>query len=286
MTDQLRLDGGIRRESIDLNYTLDSGPGYPDGTNDGIQSPSDDEIAWTLAGNYDINDGLAVYARYSDGYLFPHFDDLREGNDNVNSVKQLEAGVKYTGDWMTAYATAYHNTNDTFSSTVGAVIPNESFQTRANGIEGDLTFNFGGQFTINVITTIQDAKITKSTSPDPNFVSNKGNKVLRQPDFQARISPAYDFDVGGLHGTVYGAYTMVGNRYADNANSTKLSSFNKFDLGVLLEHDSGFFFQLHGDNLNNSHGLTEGDPRNPTAPNGRPILGRSINFSVGYDFGD
>ena len=281
VTDQLRLDGGIRRESIDLNYTLDSGPGYPDGTNDGIQSPSDDEIAWTLAGNYDINDGLAVYARYSDGYLFPHFDDLREGNDNVNSVKQLEAGVKYTGDWMTAYATAYHNTNDTFSSTVGAVIPNESFQTRANGIEGDLTFNFGGQFSVNVITTLQNAEITKSTT-----AANEGNRVLRQPDFQARISPSYDFDIGGLHGTVYGAYTMVGNRYADNANTTKLSSFNKFDLGVLLEHDSGFFFQLHGDNLNNSHGLTEGDPRNPTAPNGRPILGRSINVSVGYDFGD
>jgi iron complex outermembrane recepter protein len=281
VTDQLRIDGGIRSESIDLNYVADTGAGYPDGSNDVIANPNDSEVAWTLAGNYDLNDSLGFYARYSDGYLFPHFDKLREGNEAVNGVKQLEAGVKYNGGWMTAYATAYHNTNDNFSSTVGAVIPNEAFQTRANGIEGDLTFNFGGQFTVSLITTLQNAEITKSTT-----ASNEGNKVLRQPDFQARIAPAYDFDVGQFHGTVYGAYTMVGERYGDNANSVKLPSFNKLDLGVMLNLDSGFFFQLHGDNLNNSHGITEGDPRNPSAPNGRPILGRSINFSVGYDFGE
>ena len=31
-------------------------------------------------------------------------------------------------------------------------------------------------------------------------------------------------------------------------------------------------------------GLTEGDPRNPEAPNGRFILPRSVKFSVGYSF--
>jgi iron complex outermembrane recepter protein len=33
-----------------------------------------------------------------------------------------------------------------------------------------------------------------------------------------------------------------------------------------------------------SEGITEGDPRNPAAPNGRPIFGRSFMLSVGYDF--
>ena len=55
---------------------------------------------------------------------------------------------------------------------------------------------------------------------------------------------------------------------------------------MLLYHDSGLFFQLHGDNLNDSDGITEGDPRDPTAPNGRAIFGTSVRFSVGYDFGD
>jgi hypothetical protein len=91
---------------------------------------------------------------------------------------------------------------------------------------------------------------------------------------------------GSWEGSVYAALTMVGERYGDNGNNVKLPSFNKFDLGVLLYHDSGFFFQLHGDNLNDSDGITEGDPRNPSAPNGRPIFGRSVRFSVGYDFGE
>jgi hypothetical protein len=42
--------------------------------------------------------------------------------------------------------------------------------------------------------------------------------------------------------------------------------------------------QLHADNITDSEGITEGDPRDPTAPNGRAIFGRSLVFSVGYDF--
>ena len=47
---------------------------------------------------------------------------------------------------------------------------------------------------------------------------------------------------------------------------------------------SGLFVQVHGDNVTDSDGITEGDPRNPAAPNGRPIFGRSFMFSLGYDF--
>lgn len=92
--------------------------------------------------------------------------------------------------------------------------------------------------------------------------------------------------VGDWSGSVYGALTFVDDRFGDNANTVVLPSYEKFDLGVIVNHDSGFFFQLHGDNLNDSDGITEGDPRNPAAPNGRPIFGSSVRFSVGYDFGD
>jgi len=47
--------------------------------------------------------------------------------------------------------------------------------------------------------------------------------------------------------------------------------------------------QVSGDNLTNSHGLTEGNPRFLAAPGAalpdvRPIFGRSFRFSVGYAF--
>ena len=38
------------------------------------------------------------------------------------------------------------------------------------------------------------------------------------------------------------------------------------------------------DNVTDEQGLTEGDPRNPDAPNGRFIMPQSFRFSVGYEF--
>ena len=42
--------------------------------------------------------------------------------------------------------------------------------------------------------------------------------------------------------------------------------------------------QVSADNLTDSHGLTEGDPRSTSGANARPILGRSFKVSVGYNF--
>ncbi|WP_395446078.1 hypothetical protein [Caulobacter sp. UC70_42] len=41
---------------------------------------------------------------------------------------------------------------------------------------------------------------------------------------------------------------------------------------------------MAADNLTDSHGLTEGDPRSTSGANARPILGRSVRLSVGYNF--
>jgi len=107
---------------------------------------------------------------------------------------------------------------------------------------------------------------------------------LRQPDSQIRFSSEYDFEIGSGVGTIYGAAAFIGDRFGDNGNTVELPSFEKVDLGVKLDFETGIFAQLHFDNITDSDGITEGDPRNPAAPNGRPILGRSVKFSVGYDF--
>ena len=185
-------------------------------------------MAWTLAANFDFDDNLGIYGRYSDGYVFPHFDDIRESNDQINSVQQLEAGVKYTNDWLELYSTAFFNQYDAFSSTVGAVTPAEAFETESLGIEADGTLFIGDEFSVNFLLTLQNAEITDSTT-----TANIGNTVLRQPDFQARIAPSYAFRVGQFDATVYGAVTLVGDRYSGNSNTVELSSFEKIDLGVI-----------------------------------------------------
>lgn len=280
VTDQWRIDAGLRHESYEQDYVVDTGPGYPDGTDDTVSSLDDDDIAYIIAANFDVNDDLGIYASYSEGVRFPHFDDARNGRDKANGVEQLEVGVKYRGELFEVYGTAFSNRADLFSADLGSTIPPGGFESKSIGIEADGAIFFG-PFTLDLILTLQDTEITKADTP-----TVEGNRVRRQPEFQARIAPSYDFSSGSWDGSVYAALTMVGDRFQDNANTAKLPSYEKVDFGVLLYHDSGLFFQLHGDNINDSDGITEGDPRDPSSPNGRPIFGTSWRLSVGYDFGD
>ncbi|MDX1405730.1 MAG: TonB-dependent receptor [Woeseiaceae bacterium] len=276
-TDAFRVDAGIRFEDIELEYVLDTGPGFPDGTRDQATSLDDDDAAWTLGVNWDFNDELGFFGRVSEGYVFPHFDDVREGQLQINDVTQFEAGVKFVQDVFDVFVTAFYNEFDQFAGLVGGGPPPENFETEATGVEIDATATFG-MFNIGLSGVFQDTEISASST------GNVGNKVLRQPDFQFRITPSFDFEAGQWFGTVYAALTLVDDRFGDNANLQPLPSYEKFDLGVILSSDSGFFVQLHGDNITDEEGFTEGDPRSLAAVNSRPIFGRSVKFSVGYDF--
>jgi outer membrane receptor protein involved in Fe transport len=278
MTDVFRLDLGVRREELTLDYVLDTGSGFADGTVDQITHLEGSETAYTGAVNYDFHDDLGVFLRYTKGFLFPHFDDIRENRNTVDEVKQLEGGVKFGGDWLELYATAFYNENDAFASTVGGVLPPTAFTTEAYGVELDGSILWGGM-TISFIGTLQETEITDSTTP-----TDIGNQVLRQPDWQVRLSPSYTLETVNFDATFYAGVTLVNDRFGDNANTVLLDGYEKIDLGVIAEFNGGLFVQLHGDNINDSDGITEGDPRNPAAPNGRPIFGRSFMFSLGYDF--
>lgn len=281
INDAFRVDAGIRQENIELEYILDASAAdesWPDGVRDQATSLDDDETAYTLGVNWDFSEELGFFGRYAKGYVFPHFDDVRENNLQINDVDQFEFGVKYATDIFDVFATAFYNEFNAFESLVGGGPAPESFETEAFGVEIDATATIG-MFDIGILGVFQDTEITASTT-----ASNVGNQVLRQPEFQFRITPSFDFEMGQWFGTVYGALTLVDDRFSGNANTVVLPSYEKVDVGVILTSDSGFFVQLHGDNVGDSDGITEGDPRSPTSPNGRPILGRSVKFSVGYDF--
>jgi outer membrane receptor protein involved in Fe transport len=281
ITDALRLDLGVRNEDLTLDYVLDTAAAntaFPDGVVDLTEHLTGNEWAYTGAVNFDFTDELGTFVRYSSGFLWPHFDDIRENRNTVDEVEQVEAGVKYSTPAIRVYATAFYNTNDAFSSTVGGVLPPTAFQTEAYGVEFDGAVYFGPVL-ISFLGTLQSTEITDSTTP-----TDVGNQVLRQPEWQTRLSPSWTFETANVNTTVYAGLNFIGDRFADNANTVKLDSYEKIDVGVLVNTAGGLYFQVHGDNVTDSDGITEGDPRNPTAPNGRVIFGRSVVFSVGYDF--
>ncbi|NIX01513.1 MAG: TonB-dependent receptor, partial [Phycisphaerae bacterium] len=284
----LRIDLGIRQEWFDLQYTLDAGPGYPDGTTDMAESFSGKDLAITAAANYDLTEELGIFGRFSDSYLFPHFDNIREDNYSVdedgdieaNKFTQYEAGIKYDSRFFSLFATGFVNDVEVFDSDVGSVRDPAILNTQTMGVELDGAFSYS-DFTLRTVGTFQSGEIEDASEAAQDVI---GNSIWRQPDWQVRVSPTYNLVFGNFPVTIYGALRSVGKRWDGRSNDFELDGYTKIDLGAVISAPGGLSFGIHGDNINDSDGLTEGDPRDPTAANGRSIFGQSFKFSVAYEF--
>ncbi len=276
------IDFGVRSENHEVQYTVDEG-------RDGIITKSVDydesETSYTAGANWAIGENQGVFARVSQGFKFPYFDDFRDnygafegGDDLVKEVTQFELGYKASYDNLSAYLTFFGNEvkGDSFVARPGA--PAENFTNEAYGVEIDVRWMHESGLSMVVNGTIQETEITESPT-------DNGNESQRQPGFQLRLAPSYDFQLANnMEGTVYGSVSIVDDRYANNANSVVLPSYEKFDLGVILNASENVALQLVLDNLTDEEGLTEGDPRNAAAPNGRYILPKNVKLSVAYAF--
>ncbi|MFQ6673195.1 MAG: TonB-dependent receptor [Fidelibacterota bacterium] len=286
MMPDLRIDLGVRYEWFDLQYTLDHG-GHPDGVIDLAKSLSGKDLAFTGAVNFDFTEELGLFGRFSDSYQFPHFDMIREGkysvdkdgNVDANKFTQGELGVKYDSELFSLFATGFFNTVDVFDGDVGAVRESALLNTQTVGVELDGALS-SGDFTLRAVGTYQKGEI-KDSDVDKDVI---GKSIWRQPDWQFRISPSYDLALGNLDATIYGAVRGVGKRWDSRGNVFQLDGYTKIDAGAVVSATGGLTFGIHADNVTNSEGLTEGDPRDPASANGRPIFGRSIKLSVTQDF--
>lgn len=299
LTDKFRLDLGARYDFFNLNYTFDQDI---DGTTNLIADLDGNDWAGTGAINYDASDILGFFGRVSKGSLFTNFDDVRsnvynlksgtiskDANGNIagvsgtvdpNLFNQYEVGVKISQEIYSLFITGFLNTVEQFDGDVLSARASALLKTRSYGAEVDGGLNIHS-FRVNLAATFQTGEITEAALA-PETV---GNKIWRQPNFQLRIAPSYSFPLSNsVSGSIYGAFRYIGKRWDSRDNVFELDSFTKLDLGVAVSTTSGITFNVSGDNLGDSHGLTEGDPRDPSAANGRPILGRSFKFSVGVNF--
>lgn len=305
VNEQLRLDAGVRwvrhevegrLENLTNNVDLDNNPNTLFNNNDAVLNGTfrtidydNDKVAWTVGANYAFTRDLGVFARYSRGVSFPQFDALRSGLTLTQEIDTYEVGVKMSQDLGSLYATAFFNEFTGINNTQilnGATITNVgSAETKGVEVEA-LVRPFEGLEVGGTVTWL-DAQYT-------NFfvagtIDAAGNQVQRQPEWQARGTAAYSADtpVGLL--TVYGVAAWVDERFSDILNRQPLPSYSKVDAGLTLNPTERLRLQVHADNLFDSHGLTEGNPRSLDTPGGgvilaRPILGRSVTFSVQLSF--
>ncbi len=280
--DRLTIDVGVRFENHQVEYSVDEGL---DGQVSLAISTDEDEVSWTAAGNYAFTDSFAGFLRVNQGSRMPYFDDYRDnrdafnsGNNLVQDVEQIELGAKWVTDDWSVYATGFFIEVDPsiFVALAGGG-PGEISTNEAIGVEIDANWATDTGFNLNLNTTIQESEIKRG--------ANAGREQQRQPGWQLRLTPSYDFGIGDdVDASIYGTITAADDRFSDNANTVVLDAYEKLDLGFIARVNDRFTVQIAADNITDEEGLTEGDPRNPGAPNGRFIMPRSIKASVGYEF--
>lgn len=322
VTDALRIDAGLRYEMIDLGGSvegktvvdLEQSDSLADDqfiTGNGIHTPIDeeyDELAWTVGANYQFSDSLGIFARYTDSFRTPNASDFNGSPTRtdlkVEPISMAETGLKFAGDKVEVYATAFYTrfdnirfTDYVFDNATNEYTSRTAYgDTKTLGLELESYSYFNEYVDLSLALTWQDAEynsfgFTEIQDGQPVEVDFGGNQLIRVPELSLRAVPGVNLLAGRLRAELELEY--FDDRYADVANSVVLPDY--LTVGAVLRYQvtDSLSLQVNGKNLTNEIGLTEGNPRAGQFVSGdagaefylaRPILGRSYTASIYYAF--
>lgn len=308
VTPQLTLDAGVRYEKQRMDGTIsnptgrdiDNNPLTVYNNNASVLSGSntavhrtDSDWSYTVGGGYKLANNMNLFARINSGVTFPQFDTLRDfGADGapVVKIKQYEIGFKTVGAKYSAYVTAFHT--DFKGLPFGQILSdgrrvNALAGSSGNGLEFELAVRPFQGFQVSFTGDYQDS--TYKDFPANSDAGTNGNRVQRQPKFQARLTPSYRIPMDWGSIKLHATYTTIGDRWSDSQNLQLLPGYKTLDAGVLVAIGDKLELRLQGTNLTNEFGLTEGNARIIGSGGngvvfGRPIFGRNYEASLLYRF--
>ncbi|GGC08023.1 TonB-dependent receptor [Pseudoduganella buxea] len=309
INDRIKVDGGIRRERQKLDATVsnlrsgdtdnnpltvyNNGTSMPTGGNTAL-TRTDSANSFTIGGNFKLSRDAAIFARANTGHTFVAFDDLRNAGSQANvndrgllptpKIQQFEVGFKTATQLYSAYINYFHTEFDgiAFQQILAdGTILNSVSGSKGDGIEFELALRPIHNLTLTLTGDYQDSKYKDNPS-------TAGKRVQRQPKLQYRFTPTYRIPMGDNELRLYGTYTHIGERWADQANLQYLPSYKTVDLGAVYRLGEKIELRVNGSNLSNELGLTEGNSRLTTGGagpiNARPLFGRTWEASVMYRF--
>lgn len=311
ITDGLRVDGGIRKEwydyegfallstAADLGDTTTLADNATRAFSGAIVSNKLKPSAtnWTVGANYDFTDNFGAYGRVSNLEVPPQMGVVSSTAPTIIKTKarQYELGVKASFGPAYLYVTGFYTKFDPFNASFIAFNPvtgrnDQSVpfigEAVAKGVEVDGRIKPVSWFELAGSVTWADPQyrnLANTSGADPTAVN--GNQIIREPKFFGNVRPSVRFPVGGGEVEIAGRYEWVGRRYVDLFNLTALPAYQTFGASASASFGN-WRFQLVGDNLSNTKGLTEGNPRTDQlagqgasdAIYGRPVFGRSFRF--------
>ncbi|PWH84200.1 TonB-dependent receptor [Algibacter marinivivus] len=305
INDKLNFDGSVRFENVRVNGNIQGGPTSQDsfdyngnGTIEGIETTvpviignagqivNDDYnfVSYSLGLNYKLNDGAAVFGRYSSGASGRAADRNNYGTNGLADVQydqlsQLEVGFKKRLNNGTLNLTGFmSNTDEGLSNELNRSVGNPF---KALGLEAETALAFGENFSFNGSFTWTKAEIDGG--------ANKGNTPRRQADLVYNLSPSYNFGDTRQHSL---ALSVLGTSksYAQDDNDLVMPAYAYFNLIGRAGLTDGLSVVLSVNNLFDTVGITEVEGNGDGAFNGdrlvraRSISGRSTTLSLQYKF--
>jgi len=317
ITPALRIDGGVRWEYAQTDGVVEQSKTV----NLGSYSTSQitwgngewlgynhhfDYTTWTLGADYQLSDNMGLFGRYTSAARIPGFGTYytNVASTAVTQTMQLgEVGFKYARRLFSFYGTGFYTryNNVGFTNEVstlnGFTQVNAFANTNTYGLELE-----GGLFPIewfdlSAIATLQHGEYEglKAEAVSGGTLTEAynydGNRLIRVPVVSVRAVPGFNLFRNRLR--LQSAIEYEGKRYTDVANSQVLPAYTKVDIdaSVRITNEISVFGVV--DNLTNSLGLTEGNPRQGEIQSAeanqfyflaRPLLGRSFKISVRYKF--
>ncbi|WP_188938155.1 TonB-dependent receptor [Puia dinghuensis] len=317
VTPAFRIDGGVRWEYSQTDGVVQQAKAVNLGTyatsqiatGNGIWQGYNhhfDYTTWTLGADYQLSGNMGLFGRYTSAARIPGFGTYYT-NVNSTAVTQTmqlgEVGFKYARRLFSLYGTGFYTryNNVGFTNTVstlnGFTQVNAFANTNTYGLEFEGSIFPIEWFDVSATATYQHGEYqglvaeTASGGTLTQKYNYNGNQTIRVPAASVRVVPGFNFFRNRIR--IQSPIEYEGKRYTDVANSQVLPSYTKVDLDAQINvtREVSLFGVI--DNLTNSLGLTEGNPRQgeiQSAAAGqyiflaRPLLGRSFKVSLRYKF--
>ncbi|MGZ5200194.1 MAG: TonB-dependent receptor [Telluria sp.] len=317
ITPAFRLDGGIRRESVNTagwteeskKVNLGTFPLSNVLTGNGINDSYDHSFSktgWTVGANYQLSRTEGVFGRWTNAFRLPNLSSYITSPTATPYVQTMglgEVGYKYKNSFMDFFPTFFYSkynnvsfTNNVFNLNNQTLTPQIQYaKTKTYGIELDGRAYPNSMFDLGYTLTLQQPKYVGLTYNDnvggqPVLRNFDGNALIRAPKVSARLVPGVN--IGDTLRLQF-SYEYEGKRFVDTANTVVLPSYHTINFTARYAINSALTAYLYVDNLNNSMGLTEGNPRAGEVVSAdagansfiaRPLMGRDIRAALTYQF--
>jgi iron complex outermembrane receptor protein len=303
--DNLHIDGGMRWEhehddaQVGNSYAVN--PAVPAGTPgliptlgssfNGTFTPyvaSYNDLAGTIGVNYTLTRNVALYARYSKG--FQTYGGDTGGTHAPANLTLYEAGVRYQSHALSgslvAFRTQFRNQYYSFTDPQNLIQPvTAQADDNINGVQLDANWKPVHFFELSVSGVYQDPKLQNLRFSGISQPQYDGNTPAQSPKELLTVTPAFILPHG--LGEIYGRYKYIGKIYADPGDGVALPSYGVFTVGASVNVTRRINLNVSVDNLTNSYGWTEGNPRQGQTQSvvdgifyGRSIVGRNALASV------